>query len=113
MQCAKLPAPTTKVSSQISITDPVTECEPETIHAAVAMIHPPITPDQKTVAGGTCAASVPSCAIACTMRGERAWVSEINDANAKAPARLEGSTMAHKRRVFHSSFFSANTRATG
>ncbi len=113
MQCAKLPAPTTKVSNQISATEPVTEADPDTIHAAVAIIQPPITPDQKTVGSGTCAASVPSFAIASTIWGGTAWVSEIKAANAKAPSRLEGKTIAQSRAVLRTSLFSARINATG
>ena len=37
---------------QMIITEPVIECEPETSHAAVAMIHPATTPLQKIVPAG-------------------------------------------------------------
>ena len=57
--CAKLPRPTTKVSIQMIMTEPVMEWEPETSHATVAMIQPPMTPLQKTVAGGLRIASEP------------------------------------------------------
>ncbi len=52
MQWAKPPRPTTKASSQMIMTEPVMEWEPETSQATVAMIHPPMTPDQKMVEAG-------------------------------------------------------------
>src|SRR6185437_6247161 len=52
MQWAKFPSPTTKASIQIIITEPVIECDPDTSHATVAMIQPPITPLQKIVSTG-------------------------------------------------------------
>ena len=101
------------VSIQIVITDPETECEPETSHAASAMIQPPITPDQKTVAAGFAIASPPSCASSATKCGFNAGVHEASTAKANAPSTFAGKTTAHKRIVFQNSRFSASTSATG
>ncbi len=64
MQWAKLPRPTTKVSIQMIMTEPVMEWEPETSHATVAMIQPPMTPLQKMVEAGLWMASRPRPATA-------------------------------------------------
>ena len=110
MQCAKLPRPTTKVRIQRIITEPVIECEPETSHAAVAMIHPAVTPLQKIVAGAMCAACKPSCTRACFVSGGSALVRAASAANANAPRTFAGSTVHHNRSVFQSSRFSERTR---
>src|ERR1700739_924070 len=74
MQWAKLPRPTTKVRSNKTMTEPVIECDPEPIQATVAMIHPPITPLQKTLEDELRMASSPSSASACTKSGRRQFV---------------------------------------
>ncbi len=89
------------------------ECEPETSHAVVAMIQPPITPLQKMVEAGVCAASRPNWAIACKMLCGSAGVSAISEANSSAPKTFEGRTMHQSRSVFHNWRFSARTSATG
>lgn len=48
MQWAKCPMPTTTVRAQIMTTWPIVHELPETIQAIRAIIHPPITPLQKT-----------------------------------------------------------------
>ena len=69
MQWAKPPMPTTKVSIQMTMTEPVMECEPETSQAAVAMIQPPMTPDQKMAEGPWWMASAPRWARDWTTAG--------------------------------------------
>src|ERR1700744_239023 len=103
IQCAKLPRPTTKVRIQRIITDPVIEWEPETSQAAVAMIHPAVTPLQKMVAGVMCAACRPSRTRACLVSGGSALVRDASAANAGAPQTFAGSTVHHRRSVFQSS----------
>ena len=113
MQWAKLPRPTTKVSIQITATEPVIECDPETSHAAVAMIHPPMTPDQKMVAAGLWIASWPSTASEFSTSGFRAGVSAARAAKANAPRTFDGSTTPQSRIVFQRCLRSDNTSATG
>ncbi len=113
MQCAKFPRPTTNVNAQITITDPVIECDPDTSHAAVAMIHPATTPLQKIVLPGWCTAASPSPAIACTTSAGSACVNPASAANASAPSMFEGSTVNHSRSVFQICRGSVKTSATG
>src|SRR3954452_4690834 len=97
----------------MTATEPVIECEPETIHAARAVIHPPMTPDQKTAPAGWAIALLPKWLRASTYMGLSEGVFDTSRANPKAPTTLARRTTAQRRRVFHSSFFSASTNATG
>ena len=99
MQCAKCPIPTTNVMIQMSMTEPVMECEPETSHATVAMIHPPTTPDQNACELEIFTASTPSSARACAYSGRRDPVLMASNANRNAPRTFDGKTMPHNRKV--------------
>src|SRR3569833_2352666 len=113
MQWAKSPRPTTYVSIQITITEPVMECEAETSHAARAIIQPAMTPDQKTVNAGCAIAFAPSSDMVLTNVGSIADVCVASLAKANAPRTLVGRTMAQRRIVFQNWRFSLRTRATG
>src|SRR3954468_21787262 len=97
----------------MTMTDPVTECEAETSQAARAIIHPAMTPDQKTVEAGWEIAFDPSSDMVLTNVGSMAEVWVASRAKANAPSTLVGRTTAQRRMVFQNWRFSLSTSATG
>lgn len=113
MQCANCPMPTTTVSAQMTTIWPMGHELPETIQAISAMIHPPITPLQKTCTDAPATAARPSETSSRATSGCRAPVFTASTAKIIAPMMLQVNTKAHRRNVFSRCRRSLKTSATG
>src|ERR1700761_2688405 len=113
MQWANCPSPIKNVSAQITITEPLIECEADTSHATNAMTQPAMTALQKIESRLLSLDSGPNCASLESTSGLREGVSTASAAKAPEPAKFEVNTTHQSRRVRAECLRSARARATG